>query len=346
MTAKPLTVAFLYNVRHTYPDPADPRTQLETDFDDPATIEAMIAHLEHCGYEVIPIEADRAAYLALHRLRERIDVAFNYAEGIYGHDRECHLPAMLEMLQIPYTGSTPLTQALVLHKAKAKDLLGAHGVPVLPHQVFRSADEPLAPGLGFPLIVKPLAQGSSAGITNKSVVEDDAALRAQLAAVLDTFGGQAFVEPFVDGREFSIGMLGAADGGAPTVLPWIEPNHAALPEGYHKIDSLEVKWVFEEQAGGSDYLRCPPEVPQRLKARIDAICLAVWDTLEMRDFCRIDLRCDRDGNPYVLEVNSPAGLIPPAISTTSYFPLACRTAGLDYEAMLQRIIASALARPR
>jgi len=169
-TMKSPRLAFVYNVRHHYPDPEDLRGQDETDFDDPATIETMVGHFQACGYEVLPIEADENCYGELQRNRGRIDLVFNYAEGLHGLDRECHVPAMLEMLRIPYTGSAPLAQALVLNKAKTKDVLRAHGVPVLPHCVLRSPAEASSVSLDFPLIVKPLAQGSSAGITNDSVV--------------------------------------------------------------------------------------------------------------------------------------------------------------------------------
>src|SRR3989339_505726 len=115
---KYLTLAFLYNVRHEYPDPNHPRTQLEADFDDPEAVEGLIKYLRKEGYKVIPIEADEYAYEKLFKIRNKIDLAFNFSEGIYGEDREAQIPAILEMLQIPYTGSGPLAQTLALNKAK------------------------------------------------------------------------------------------------------------------------------------------------------------------------------------------------------------------------------------
>jgi D-alanine-D-alanine ligase len=337
---KSLRIAFVYNVRHQYPDPEDLRSQEETDFDDPATIETMVGHLRACGYEVLPIEADENCYPELMRSRDQIDLVFNYAEGLHGLDRECHLPAMLEMLQIPYTGSGPLTQALVLNKARTKDVLRAHGVPVLSHCVLRSAAEAAGVLLDFPLIVKPLAQGSSAGITNDSVVRTPDELENQVARVLEALGSAVMIEPFVSGREFSVAML----GNPPQVLPPIEPNHKRLPEGYEKIDSLEVKWILEESAGMEDYLQCPAPLEGELLAQVQRMCLDTWTALGIRDLCRVDIRCDRQNRPYVLEVNSPPGLLPPEISQTSYFPLAARTAGIGYRELLKRIIESAWTR--
>jgi len=337
---KQVTIAFLYNVRHVYPDPDNPESQLETDFDSPETIEKMIIHFQNCGYKIIPIEANKEAYIELYKQKEHIDLVFNFSEGIYGHDREAQLPAMLEMLQIPYTGSKPLTQALVLNKAKAKDIFKANHIPTLPYQVFATPQDSLAAYLSFPLIVKPLSEGSSAGITNKSVVYSEKELREQLHSIYDLFHKPILVETFVDGREFSVGML----GDPPIILPFIEPNHHQLPKEYEKIDSLEVKWILEEQGSIDNYLICPAHVDDNLRKQIETMCFVIWNVFEINDFCRIDFRCDSLDNPFVLEINSPAGLIPPEISTTSYFPLAARQAGMDYETVLKTIVQSALRR--
>lgn len=363
LSLKGLTVAFLYNVRHRYPNPDDPATYLETDFDDPPSIKAMIKNLKSCGCKVIPIEADEKAYLKLYKNRKKIDVVWNFSEGLHGRDRECQLPAMLEMLELPYTGSSPLTQAIILDKVRTKEILSLHGVPVLPHQVFSSVDggsatsagEKLREELGdefkFPLIVKPVSQGSSAGITDASVVKDEAALRTQLKWVFDNFGGGgargargacsgagatgvAMVEPFLKGREFSCSMI----GNPPEVLPIIESSHSMLPKNLNPIDSLEVKWIIEEEIDIDKYLTCPAKIDDKFKEKLEDICYKTWDALGVFDWCRVDVRCDESGSPYVLEVNSPPGCQPPEISLSSYFPIAARAAGLDYPSLLKKLI--------
>lgn len=333
---KKLTIAFLYNVRHRYPDVNDPRSHLEADFDDPRTIETIIKHLKNCGFKVIPIEANKEAYLKLYRQKEEIDLALNYSEGIWGHDREAHLPSMLEMLEIPYTGSSPLTQALGLNKAKTKEILLTHHLPTLPYQLFQTGQEELDPRLNYPLIVKPVSQGSSAGITNKSVVFKEKELRRRTKWVIATFHQPALVEPFLTGREFSVSML----GNPPKILPIIEADHSLLPKKYLPLDSLEVKWFFEDESSGQ-HLICPAKIKKSFKKTIEAICLKIWQVLMIRDYCRIDIRCDQKNYPYVLEINSPPGLIPPEVSLTSYFPLAARVGGIDYEELLKRIINTA-----
>jgi D-alanine-D-alanine ligase len=337
---KRLKVAFLFNVRHHYPDPNDLRNQREADYDDPQTIDAMQSHLSDCGFSVLPIEADENAYAQLRENRGTIDIAFNYSEGLNGLDRECHIPAILEMLQIPYTGSPPLTQALVLNKGLTKDVLRSHGLPVVPHRIYHEKAEICDPGLVFPLIVKPLSQGSSAGITNRSIVRTLSELCDQTGRVLESLGPPVIVEPFLEGREFSIAML----GNPPKALPPIEPDHSKLPEGYERIDSLEVKWIFEESSEMSNYLLCPALMDDEHWSVIEGVCHTTWHALGIRDLCRIDLRCDAHGKPYVIEVNSPPGLLPPEVSTTSYFPLAARSAGISYNDLLGTIVETACQR--
>jgi len=336
---KNLTLAFVYNVRHQYPSLDDPRTQLETDFDDQITIDNIVLHLRRLVKRVIPIEANKEAYLKLYQYRKEIDLVFNYSEGIYGKDRYVHLPAMLEMLELPFTGASPLTQGLILNKPKMKEVLLSRQIPTLPFQLFTSHKETLAYGLNFPLIVKPSARGSSAGIINSSIVHNPRSLKKQVQWVLQTFNEPAFVEPFLTGREFSVPLI----GNPPQVLPFIEPNHQLLPKKYYPIDSFEVKWFVEEE-GPSNHLVCPAQLPKKLHAKITAVCLAAWKALGLQDWCRMDVRCDTQGQPYILDINHPAGLIPPEVSVSSYLPLSARAAKIDFDTLLTLIINSALKR--
>lgn len=333
-----MKIAFLYNVRHHYPDPKDYGNQLEGDFDDPITIRWQIKHLRNLGFEIIPIEADEKAYLKLYRIRKKIDLVFNIAEGLHGKDRELQIPAMLEMLKIPYTGSSPLTHAFSLNKEKAKELFIAHRIPTPVYQVFKSDRESLKTDLQFPLIVKPIAEGSSMGITNQSVVYSKTDLKQQVKKIIKIFNEPAIVETFLQGREFSVSML----GNPPEVLPIIESDHKMLPKKYQAIDSLEVKWYFEDKH--LDYLVCPAKIEKNLQKKLTEISFKVWKVLDVMDWCRIDIRCDRKGQPYVLEINSPPGFAPPEASMSSYFPLAGRAAGINYENLLKKIIETAFKR--
>ena len=220
-----------------------------------------------------------------------------------------------------------------------KEILLSKSVSTLPFQIFRDTDDKLNKEFVFPVIVKPIARGSSAGITNNSIVKNDTELARQVKFVLKTFGEPAIIEPFIEGREFSVGML----GNPPEIMPIIEPAHNKLPKGYYHIDSLEVKWQFEEELG-EDYFNCPANVDSDLKGKIEKLCFATWEALGIRDFCRIDLRMDGKGGMFVLDVNSPPGLIPPEITLTSYLPMAARVAGYDYEKLLLKVIKAGMAR--
>ncbi|OGK16351.1 hypothetical protein A2774_02755 [Candidatus Roizmanbacteria bacterium RIFCSPHIGHO2_01_FULL_39_12c] len=334
-------LALIYNLRRHYPDPKDPRSNLEADFDDPPTIGWMIKHLKKIGYNVIPIEADEKAYLKIYRHRKSIDLAFDFSFGLWGENKYGHIPGMLEMLRIPFATSSSFTRNLTLNKVKMKQILAANNIPTLPFQVFKNKSDVKIKKLPYPLIVKPIAQGSSAGITNKSIVKRDKELERQINFINTIFNTPAFVEPFLDFREFSVPLL----GNPPRILPIIEPDFSLLPKKYRHIDSLEVKWIFEEQEE-TNYLVCPAKLSGTIKNKIEKVALATWDALEINDICRIDMRTDRNENLYVLDVNAPPGLIPPEVSMTSYFPLAARAAGIEYEELLKIILNSAIKRYR
>jgi D-alanine-D-alanine ligase len=332
-------LAFIYNVRHKYPDPKDPNTFNETDFDDPETIEFMVKHLKNIGFDVQSIESDTKAEGVLSAEKANIGFALNYSEEIFGSTPKIYMAEVLEKLGIPFSGCSNAVQKLIIDKGKMKEVLLAKNVPTLPFQVIKSADEKLDPKLRFPVIVKPIARGSSAGITNKSIVHNDKTLSDQVKFILDTFAEPALIEPFIEGREFSVGML----GNPPEIFPIIEPKHEVLPKEYYRMDSLEVKWLLEEELG-EDYFNCPAKVDSKLKSEIEKVCLDTWNALGITDFCRIDVRMKDGEDLFVLDVNSPPGLIPPEVSVTSYLPMASKVKGDDYETLLRKIIESGLRR--
>lgn len=336
---KPKKIAFLYNVRHNYPDPKDPRTQLEIDFDDPETTKLQIKYLAKLGHKIIPIEANKEAYLKLYKLKNSLDLVFNVAEGIYGNDRESQIPSMLEMLEIPYTGSSPLTHALILNKAKTKEILMQNNINTLNFQLMDPHSMDLKKTLHYPLIVKPVSEGSSAGITNNSVVNNESELRRQIKFVDKLFKEKSIVEPYLSGREFSVALI----GNPPRILPIIESDHSLLPKKYLPFDSLEVKWFYEIETSGM-HLKCPAKISKAFRLKIEKMCLDLWSALDIKDWCRIDIRCDKNENPYVLEVNSPPGCTPPEHDPASYFPLMARAAGIQFAEMLQIIIEAAIKR--
>ena len=154
-----MKIGFIYNLDRN-------NSPLETDADSPKTIKIMISYFKK-NHTVFPIEANQYAYIKLKKLKKQLDLVFNYSIGIYGEDRYSHFPAILELLQIPYTGSSPLTQALVLNKSKMYEVLSYHLIPTPKTEVFYSS-QIKNKKYSFPLIIKPNAQGTSTGITTST----------------------------------------------------------------------------------------------------------------------------------------------------------------------------------
>ncbi len=307
------------------------------EFDDLETANAIRLALENTGYEVVLLEADNDFIFSLKE--SNVDFVFNIAEGIHGESRESHVPAILEMFNIPYSGSGVLTQAITLNKSRKKEILDYYNIRTPKWQVFKSTNQKLKPDMRFPLIVKPDAEGSSIGITNESLVFDIVSLKKQVRKVLKDYDQPALVEEFVTGREFTVSLL----GNPPKVLPIVEVNFNHLPDGIHRFDSWEAKWIFDNPDSPVDPIICPADLKPKLKAQIEKVAKQTFDKLGCVDLARIDIRLDSDGNPHILDVNALPGLMPDP-KMNSRFPKSCYAAGMTYDQIIQTILNSALKR--
>ena len=333
---QPLHIGIAYNNRPNGDTPTN--TSLTLEYDEDETIEAIKNVLVLDGHTVELIHADQDF---VERLKNaHVDFIFNIAEGIRGESRESHVPAILEMLGIPYSGSGVLSQAVTLSKSRSKEILGYYHIPTPKYQLFKNPKESLRGYLKFPLIVKPDAQGSSAGIINNSVVDNPKALQTQIEWVIENFGIPVLVEEFCNGREFTVAIIGNEP---PTVLPIIEITFDHLPNKFAKIDSYESKWEFDTVDKNVNPLVCPAKIPQTLQNAIEKIALDTFTVFECKDFCRIDIRLNKHDIPQVLDVNCLAGLNPNP-KFHSRFPLACSVGGLSYEDTILTIVHSALKR--
>jgi len=299
--------------------------------DDEETIEAVRSALAR-DHQVTPIEGDEDAFEKFRRLRP--DIVFNMAEGLYGESRESQIPSMLEMLRIPYTGSDPLTLGICLDKAVTKEILSYHGVPNPPFTVVRGLSSKVKlPSL--PLIVKPLSEGSSKGVTNTALVRTSKQLREQIKFVLTEYHQPALVEKFLPGREFTVALLG--NGAEVEVLPIVEIQFSELPPEINPIYSFEAKWIWDTVEKPLEIFACPAKIPSSLRKKIEGVCRAAYAALRVRDWCRIDVRLDEKGNPHILELNPLPGILPNP-DANSCFPKAARTAGLSYEDLINRVL--------
>ncbi len=334
-----MKIAFTYNVRHLIPDMHNPASLAEAEFDTPETILAITEALESLGHTVERVEANENAYEKLKALKGSVDLVFNFAEGLRGHDREAHIPAMLEMLQIPYTGPRPLAYALGLHKAKAKEVMHYYGIPTPCWNTAGSLKELREKNVDFfPAIVKPVGEGSSKGIYAKNLVTSASALEAVAEELLRTYP-EIMVEEFLPGREFTVGVIGTPA----QTLPIIEVIFDDLPEGMPKFDHYEAKWVYDSRELNADPLVCPANIDADLAEKIKAVALQAFDVLEMADWARLDIRLDKNGVPNVIEINCPPGMLPDP-RDNSRFPRAARALGIDFAGILEKILRSACLR--
>lgn len=347
-----MKIAFMFNVRHTKSS-LEAEAQAEAEFDEPKTTRAIHDAIIANGYECVDIEADLEAYDKLKALKGKVDLVFNIAEGLRGEIREAQIPAILEMLGIPYTHSGALTQAINLDKSLTKKIWQFHGLPTPKFAQIGWAEKPYVEGLRFPVIVKPNSEGSSKGIFNDNLVEDPSKLLVKIRDTRKKYGDGVLVEEFMSGREFTITVMGnpttgsgQALPGQPYVLPIVEQNFAVFPKNLQKFSSYEAKWFFEDTLPDPHiaYI-CPARLEPKLEKMIKNICIKAFTVLGCRDIARIDLRLDADGKPNLLELNTMPGMIP-GTDIVSYFPVAARAAGWSYNQMVGQIIIHARERLR
>jgi D-alanine-D-alanine ligase len=313
------------------PAPAD---DLYAEWDDIDTIRAVESALAS-RHRVSLVNADLDAFAAFRELKP--DLVFNIAEGLHGASREAQIPAMLDMLGLPYTGSDPLTLGNCLDKRRTKEILSYHRIPT-PRFVTVDYPAQLPARLRYPLMVKPVLEGSSKGVTDQALVADRKALVRQVEWVLDTYRQSALVEEFLPGREFTVALLG--NGAALRVLPIVEINFDTLPAGVNPIYSYEAKWLWDQEDDPLQIFSCPARLEPLLQKQIEELCRRAFTVMGCRDWCRIDVRLDPRGLPAIIELNPLPGILPRP-EQNSCFPKAARAAGLSYEQMILAVVEAA-----
>ncbi len=323
----PLTVALIHNLKQSTKVGGLP-PDYYSECDAVKTIEAITNALRSGGHTVFPVEADRdlAQWLA----RNPVDVAFNIAEGFRGEAREARVPALLELLEIPYTGSGVLTLTLALDKARSKLLFKATGVPTPNFQLFVHPEDPLKVPLHYPLIAKPNREGSAKGIWADSVVHNEPALRAQIRKVHQEYAQEVLVEEFIEGMELTVGILGTDQ-----VLPVLEIDFGPCEASGEFFYSWRMK---EFQGNKKLHLAprfwCPARLDPAVTQAVQGVALKAAKVLGCRDMARVDIRLSHDGIPYCLEVNPLPGLDP----QESNLPLMAQAGGVSYEALILEIL--------
>ena len=244
---------------------------------------------------------------------------------------EPHVAAMLDILNIPYTGNNYFTLALCQNKARAKDILTFQGVLTPKFQVFSSANRKLNSELKFPLIVKPIREDGSVGIKERSVVKNEEQLREEVDHILSIYKQEALVEEFIDGREFNVSLIGNRK---PNVLPVAEIDFSGMPENLPKIVSYRAKWIKQSIAFRKTPVICPAQIDEKTRELTEDVSKKCYKIFGCRGYARIDFRYDeKDKKLYVLEINPN-----PDISEDGGIVKAAAAAGMSYRDLLLKII--------
>jgi D-alanine-D-alanine ligase len=315
------------------------------DLDSPHTMEAIVKVMQKLGHEAEFFEATiHPPYHLVDRLREyQPDLCFNMSESHFGDAREAQIPAVLEMLQVPYTGSRMLALALALDKAMTKRVLRDYGLPTAEFQIFERGDEPLNPeflnghGLRFPLFVKPNAEGTSMGVGADSIVHTVADLRERVAGHIVRYRQPILVERYIQGREVLVGMVGNLPD--LTFMPILELDHAAYGEGHSGVytNDMKTNGVLE------DYIyHCPAPLSDAQRDELLRLGAETFRAIGCCDVARVDFRLDATDNhkPYILEINPLPGLTP----GFSDLCLQAQAMGWDHDRLVGAILEAAVER--
>jgi D-alanine-D-alanine ligase len=322
------TIGFTYDLKSDHaPDSSAPQDAL-AEFDREETIDEVVAAIECGGYKVVRIGN-------VHNLLKRlpdlgVDIVFNICEGVGGRNRESEVPVILDLYNIPYVGSDGLTLSLTLDKVMAKKVFTSDGILTPKYFVADGVRERALRGMSFPLIVKPLCEGSSKGISQDSIVKDKRSLWRQVKEVLRLYRQPALVEEFIHGGEFTVLVIG---NDVPLALPPVQisiaGNLVAGDQVYtsRRLSNDEIVYV------------CPPKISKSLDKKLRDAAVDAYKAVGCRDFGRVDFRTDKKGTPYVLEINPL-----PSLSTEDVFPLTASAHGWSFEKLLSEIIKIGLER--
>jgi D-alanine-D-alanine ligase len=346
-----LRVVVLHNLKKHAPadgfHPADAYAELDSE----TNIAAYAGALRAAGHHIVGVDGNPDLFRRLKRLK--VDICFNTCEGYRGDAREAQVPAILEMMGIPYTGGKVTCLANTLDKAATKRILTACGLPTPPFQEFTHPDLPLEKGLRFPLFVKPNREGTGIGIDSQSLVRNQRQLREKVAHILKEYGENAIVEEYIPGRDITCGLVGnlsAEQAGRPVpemrdlprtpgggldwnglhVFPISEVDHSRIPnmDPYY---SYAVKALSLEEY---PYF-CPAPIPGDLADEVVRLTLETFRVTQCLDFARVDFRLHEGENlrPYIIEINALPGVTP-----ISDLTLCAQSEGWSYARLIQSVL--------
>jgi len=344
-------VALLANLKKNAPHFEGMAADQWDDLDSEKTANALVEAIRAGGYICEFLEGDLTLYDTLRVFKP--DICFNICEGHFGDARESHIPSLLEMMRIPYTGSKVLTLALALDKPMTKRVIAFHNLPTPDFQTFERIDELLSPELKFPLFVKPSREGTGMGVSRKSIVYNEVEMRDQIAAIIEKYKQPVLVKRYIEGREVTVGFVGNLLEPVAQRLP--DDEHARrIQAGLHFLPPMEVDLspysdsdtVYSNRlkvdlADQLNYL-CPAPISQEQQDELNWLAAAVFRVIGALDVSRVDFRLDMHDSfkPYILEINPLPGLSP----VISDLVIEAAGEGIGHTELVNMILETALRR--
>lgn len=322
-----------YDLKTDWVAQADDPVDANAELDSPATMERIKLALERAGHSVKKIGNARNLLKHIQNNDLDVDIIFNICEGYRGRNRESEVPNILEMHGIPFVGSDALTMGVSLDKVVAKKVFISENVRTPKFFTAYSTDN-LAKlnTIGYPLIVKTRHEGTSKGLTPSSRVENLEGLKKQVELINKKYKQSALVEEFIRGSEFTVAVLGNRN---PVAMPVVQveiDGKTNLGNEFFTFDRVIVK---EETV---KYL-CPASISEKLTKEMQEMAVKAYQSLECRDFGRVDFRVDEKGKPYVLEINPL-----PSLAEKDVFNIFPYAIGSSYDETIKKIIGFAFER--
>ena len=308
-------------------DPIDAAAEL----DGHKTIECLKVAFESAGHQVVLIGGARQLIAAVTSGSLKVDLVFNISEGFKGRNRESQVPALLDLYNIPFVGADALTLGVTLDKVVAKKCFIAEGIPTARYFKATLQDDLIQLNtIGYPLFVKTLHEGTSKGITQNSRVENLAQLKTQVEHINLNYRQPALVEEFIKGTEFTVGVIGNNPPKAMPVVQYAIAGKTSLGNEFYSYRHVAEKLV--------EHI-CPAPIDEKLAKRLQVLAVRAYQSVDCRDFGRVDFRVDEKGDPYVLEINPL-----PNLSPDDVFVLFGTVLKMSYNEIINKILDEALLR--
>ena len=330
ITKKNIKVGIVYNLKKGINAKA---IDEEAEYDSIDTVHAISAALKTENVEVVHIEAGNE--ILNHFQNNPVDIVFNIAEGIMGRGREAQVPALLNMLKLPFTGSDETTLCLALDKALTKRILSTYHIKTPRYLLIKADDFSVCdPKLKYPLIVKPNAEGSSKGVSDTCVVENKAELFKQLHENFELYHTDMLIEEYIEGREFTVGLLG--NNSDVHVFEPMEIVYKRTTQKDFRVYSYQVKQTYQDYVN----YECPSSIDKSVVDKMKTVAKKIYHILACRDFARIDFRVTNNNEIYFIEINPLPGLA----NGYSDYPMLANFCGVKYDTLIRNILKVGAAR--